>query len=216
MANDNFLKKHISLAGIYLFFYKCLYYIPIVLCIKQKTMNKNIKKKFDNTELQHSSVHHLLAIHTLLKDNGYARAIDIANYLELTRGSVSITLQRLKKKGYIREDATKFMQLSPVGLKLVNAVLSKRRLVKTLLSEILGVPEEYAEEDACKVEHLLTRQTSAKIFSFIGFYQSDNTKAQAFQKEYKEFLYQCNHHDDSCNTCETECYFAGHEELFSQ
>jgi len=177
-------------------------------------MIKDVWKKFDNAELQHSSVHHLLAINTLLKEQGYARAIDIANYLKLTRGSVSTTLKRLRQKGYITEDENKFMRLSSAGINLVNAVLSKRRLVKMLLAEVLGVPAELAEEDACKVEHLLTRQTSARILSFIGFYLSQHPKAEAFRQEYADFVYQCKQVDTSCDHCESECYFAGHEELF--
>lgn len=177
-------------------------------------MIKDVWKKFDEAELQHSSVHHLLAIHTLFKDQGYVRAIDIANYLELTRGSVSITLKKLKEKGYIDEDKNKFLRLSTKGSELVNAVLSKRRLMHTFFADILGVPPEIAEADACKIEHLLTQETSAKMLSFIGLYLSDNPKAAVFREAYNHQVYHCDHTDKSCAICEVSCYFAGKEELF--
>ena len=177
-------------------------------------MIQDVWKKFDNAELSHSSVHYLLAIHTLSQEQGYARAVDIANYLELTRGSVSITLNKLVSKGYVVEDSNKFLSLSTIGLELVNAVLSKRRLVEQFLATILRVSPAIAEEDACKVEHLLTKETSAKLLSFIGFYLSDNPEAVSFRQAFARYRHMCEQHDDSCQICEIECYFAGNEELF--
>jgi DtxR family Mn-dependent transcriptional regulator len=177
-------------------------------------MIKDVWKKFDEAELQHSSVHHLLAVHTLFKEQGYVRAIDISNYLELTRGSVSITLKKLKEKGYVEEDKNKFLRLSTRGRDLVNAVLSKRRLMETFFADVLGLPPEIAEADACKIEHLLTQETSAKMLSFIGLYMSDNPKAKDFREAFTHHVYHCDHTDESCQICEERCYFAGKEELF--
>ncbi len=178
-------------------------------------MIKDVWKQFDQAELQHSSVHHLLAIHTLTKEQGYARAVDVANYLQLTRGSVSITLKKLKEKGYILEDPNKFLRLSAHGRELVNAVLSKRRLMQTFFADVLGLPPNIAEADACKIEHLLTQETSAKMLSFIGLYLSQHPAAVTFRNEFIRHVYHCDHADESCDFCEEACYFAGKEELFS-
>jgi DtxR family Mn-dependent transcriptional regulator len=177
-------------------------------------MIKDVWKKYDQAELQHSSVHHLLAIHILHKDFGYARAIDVSRYLELTRGSVSITLKKLREKGYVVEDQNKFLSLSDRGHELVNAVLSKRRLMETFFRDVLGLPPEIAEADACKIEHLLTQETSAKVLSFIGLYLADNKSAKAFRKAFARQIYHCDQSDESCEFCEEKCYFAGKEELF--
>ena len=91
---------------------------------------KDVWKKFDETELSHSSIHHLLAINNLKKENGYSRSVDIANYLNISRSSVSITLNKLKEKGFVKEDKNRFLQLSEKGSELVNSVLSKRRIVE--------------------------------------------------------------------------------------
>jgi len=178
-------------------------------------MLKDVWKEFDRAELGHSSVHHLLAIHTLLKERGYARAVDIATYLQLTRGSVSITLKKLREKEYVLEDENHFYQLSANGRRLVNAVLSKRRLVKTFLKDIFKLSEEIAEADACKVEHLITQETSAKMLSFIGLYLSDNPAAREFREKFEQYSHHCHQHDKDCMVCELECYFAGRDEMFS-
>ncbi len=173
-------------------------------------MIKDVWKKFDETELRHSSVHHLLAIHTLSVEQGYVRATDVASYLQLSRASVSITLKKLRDKGYIIEDRNKFLSLSEKGKELTTAVLSKRRLVETFFAQVLGVSPDIAEEEACKVEHLLTDTTSARLLTFIGLYLSDNSKAASFRKEFARYVHKCD--DRSCTVCNDVCYFAGHEE----
>lgn len=178
-------------------------------------MIKDVWKNFDQAELQHSSVHHLMAIHTLRKDQGYARATDVANYLELTRGSVSITLKNLRTKGYAIEDQNKFLSLSEKGLDLINAVLSKRRLMQRFFEHALGLPPDIAEADACKIEHLLTQETSAKMLSFLGLYLSDDPVAIAFREKFSSHIHHCDHTDESCDVCEVSCYFAGKEELLT-
>lgn len=175
-------------------------------------MIRDVWKKFDEADLTHSSVHHLLAVQTLKKEHGYVRGTDIAGYLQITRGSVSITIKKLKDKGYIEEDQNKFLSLSDKGAELVNAVLTKRRMVEKFLAQVLGVSPELAEEDACKIEHLLTQETSLKLLSFMGYFFSDSKEARLFRKRFEKFSYDCLHHEESCSICEIECFFAHNEE----
>ncbi len=173
---------------------------------------KEIWKKFDETELTHSSAHHLMAIHTLLKENGYARGIDIAHYLDITRGSVSITLNKLKAKGYISEDSNKFYQLTESGQQVVDSILSKRHIVESFFRDVLQIPAEIAEEDACKVEHLLTRETGQRMMTFLGYYLSENPEAKSFREGLHSFSYLCRETGE-CEICEVSCYLAGKADM---
>lgn len=177
-------------------------------------MIKDVWKKFDKTELHHSSVHHLLAVRTLTEDQGYARATDVSAYLQVSRASVSVTLRKLKEKGYIEEDKNKFLRLSQKGSNLTDAVLSKRHLMEMFFADILGVTSETAEADACKVEHLLTDETSAKLLAFTGLYLSNKPIATQYRQEFERHSHHCN--DASCPICKEACYFAGREELFNR
>jgi DtxR family transcriptional regulator, Mn-dependent transcriptional regulator len=179
-------------------------------------MIRDVWKKFEKAALSHSSVHHLLAIRTLTNEQGYVRGTDIANYLQLTRGSVSITIKKLKDKGYVTEDHNKFLRLSEKGMDLVNAVLSKRRLFEKLFSTVLMVDPTTAEEDACKIEHLLSLETSTKLLSFIGFYLSNSPRAEKFRKEYETYKYQCNNYDSACSICEIDCFFAQNQNTMTK
>jgi len=171
---------------------------------------KHTWKKFDKTALTHSSIHYLLAIHSLIKQYGYARGIDVARHLNLTRGSVSITINKLKNKGYIVEDINKFYQLTEKGKELVNSVLSKRRIANIFLKDVLQLPEQIVEADGCEIEHLLSKQTVAKLLSFTGYFLSDNKEAVAFRKGLQDFFYQCLSFKN-CQICEMRCFFAQHD-----
>lgn len=175
-------------------------------CSRQKPM-KELWKKFDEVELTHSSVHHLMAMHELLKKNGYVRGVDIANHLNISRSSVSITLKKIKNKGYIVEDENKFFHLTDEGLALINSVLSKRRIIQLFFTSVLDLPEQIAEAEACKVEHLLEEQTGHKLMSFMGFFESNSKIAADFRKDFKNFTYQCNK-TENCEICELDCYLA--------
>jgi len=167
---------------------------------------EEIWKKFDETALSHSSVHHLMAINDLKKRQGYVRAIDIANYLNITRGSVSITLHKLLSKGYVSEDKHKIVALSAKGEDIVNSVLSKRRVIKQFCQEVLGLSEERAEIDACKVEHLLSEKSGKKLMSFMGYFLSQAKEAKLFRKGLRDFNLICES-VESCEMCELSCYY---------
>jgi DtxR family Mn-dependent transcriptional regulator len=125
-----------------------------------------ISHTHDN-DLTHSMVHYLLAIHKLKETKGYARVTDIANYLGLTKGSVSIALINLKKRKLIIEDESKFFTLSEEGHEEVHNILSNRTLLYYFLRDFLKVDDETAEKDSCLMEHLMSEQSRIKLFEFI-------------------------------------------------
>lgn len=171
---------------------------------------KELWKRFDEVELTHSSVHHLMAMQELLKRNGYVRGVDIANYLNISRSSASITMRKLVNKGYIREDENKFYHFTSHGLDLVNGVLSKRRIIQLFFEKVLFLTPNLAEAEACKIEHLLNEQTGQKLISFMGYFLSGTNETKAFIKNYQEFNMECTN-TENCEICEVNCFFASRE-----
>jgi len=174
---------------------------------------KDVWKQFDDIELTHSSIHHLMAVHHLVKENGYARSVDISRFLNLTRGSTSITLHKLIQKKYLERDGNKFYRLTQKGNELISGVLNKRFIIKQFLRDVLHLPEDIAEADACKIEHLLSRNTGKKLLSFMGYFLSDNAKARDFRTGFNAFQFNCQM--DSCQICETNCFFSGQQIQYS-
>jgi len=125
-------------------------------------------KEFEANELTHSAAHHLLAIDEKgARYAGWARVSDIARELGVTRGSVSINLRALKKRGYVLTDEHRMVKLSPKGLDVVIAIKSKKAVFKAFLTDVLGVSERQAEIDSCKIEHLISQETSEQLARFI-------------------------------------------------
>ena len=126
-------------------------------------------KAFEKNSISHSAAHHLMTIYDLLDKNGYARVTDVAKSLEITRGSASITLKALKEKGFVREDENKFLRLSEEGERISHSIQSIKKIFEKFLVDVLRVAPKQAEVDACKIEHLLSRETGTKLLNFITF-----------------------------------------------
>lgn len=164
-----------------------------------------IWKQFEHNEITHSAAHHLMAIDDLVHKYGYARVSDVARRLNITRGSVSISLQPLKKAGLILQDENRHLQLSGAGRELVAAIKTKRLLLQRLLHEVLGVDAVQAEIDACKLEHLISNETAQRLVSFLRFFDSDHKRARQFLEAWGAFDAACEHEPAKCPSCETSC-----------
>ena len=93
-------------------------------------MPREVWKTYEENLLTHSAAHYLMTIHELLAMQGYARVTDIAKRLNITRGSCSISLKPLKKRGLVVEDQNKFLSLSEEGRRLAEVVEKNRRILE--------------------------------------------------------------------------------------
>lgn len=172
-------------------------------------MATEVWKSYEDNLLTHSAAHYLMTIHELLKSQGYARVTDIAKQLNITRGSCSISLKPLKKRGLVIEDTNKFLSLSDEGRRLAEIVERNDALLEIFLRDILGVDPEQAEVDACKIEHLLSIESSVRLCNFIEFTRSSSKAAQAFLQALKENQARCKSDAASCPHCQPNCPFDG-------
>ena len=161
-------------------------------------------KEFDQNVITHSAAHHLMAIDDLLGRLGYARVSDIARRLNITRGSVSISLQPLKKAGLIIQDENRHLRLSATGQALVAGIKSKHQVVHRLFSEVLRVAPEQAEIDACKLEHLLSNETARKMLAFLRFLEADGGRGREFLATWRAAAEQCMQMPGQGPRCDTE------------
>ena len=117
--------------------------------------------------LQESGEHYLDTILLLQQQNGSVRSIDVATYMNFTKASVSRAMSILKRENYILMEADGNIVLTEAGLAKANAVLERHRLLTRFLNENLGVSEEIAEKDACRIEHVISPETFAGIKKLI-------------------------------------------------
>ena len=101
---------------------------------------------------------------------GSVRSIDIATALGFSRASVNKAIQSLKAQGLIEHEHYGQITLTESGLLEARAVRRRHNLLKTFLKEILGVAEATAEEDACRMEHVVSPESLEKLESFTEHY----------------------------------------------
>ena len=101
---------------------------------------------------------YLETILLLQKRNGQVRSIDIATELEFTKASVSVAMKGLREKGLITMAETGYISLTDEGLVKAENVLERHNLLTEWLIK-LGVSEEIAVRDACKIEHDISEET---------------------------------------------------------
>ena len=174
--------------------------------------SSDVWKAFDKNEITHSVAHHLVAIGDLKARQGYARVSDVARYLDITRGSASLTLKALKERDYVLEDGNKFLGLSDKGQRIADRVQAKRAIVSKFLTDVLHVDERQAQIDACKVEHLFSLETSEKLLHFVQFLLSNAPESCRFLEAFSREEGLCQDLD-KCPVCEDECLMPSEPEV---
>lgn len=120
--------------------------------------------------IRESGEDYLETILILHKKTGFVRSIDIANELGYSKPSVSRAVGILKNDGYISVGQSGQILLTDSGKAMAEQVYGKHLMLRGFLSEILGVSEENAEQDACRIEHILSEETCTKLREFIENY----------------------------------------------
>lgn len=147
----------------------------------------------------------MLAIYEVgLEYGGWARVSDIARELGITRGSVSINLRTLKKRGWVETDEHHMVKLSAKGLKAAQSVMAKKVVVKAFLSDVLGVAEPQAEIDSCKVEHLISHPTGQRLVHFMRFLTSGDPVARKLLERFRNSQSECPE-SRTCEVCKGHC-----------
>ena len=116
-------------------------------------------------KIMKSAEDYLEAMLMMQEKHGYIRSVDIAGSLGVSKPSVSYATKRLRENGYIAMAEDGRISLLPKGQEIAERIYERHRILTRLFIG-LGVGEETAQEDACKVEHDL----SAKTFEAIKRY----------------------------------------------
>lgn len=112
--------------------------------------------------INESAENYLETILVLSKRMDYVRSIDVATELNFKKSSVSVAMKHLRENGYLTVEDGGHLVLTPSGIEIANAVLERHTILSNLLIK-LGVNQQTAEEDACKVEHILSKESYEAI-----------------------------------------------------
>jgi len=117
-------------------------------------------------KINESGENYLETILILRSRNGYARSIDIANELSYTKASVSVAMKSLRENGYITVDDEGGLTLTEKGTEIAQRMYERHKVIaKALIT--LGVDEETAYKDSCKIEHYISDISFQKIKEYL-------------------------------------------------
>ena len=115
--------------------------------------------KFMNNE---SAENYLETIYVLSKELPVVRSVDVANELGFKKSSVSVAMKNLREKEHITVTDAGFIYLTDSGKRIAEMIHERHELLGAWLTK-LGVPEDIASEDACKLEHVLSKESFEAI-----------------------------------------------------
>jgi Mn-dependent DtxR family transcriptional regulator len=107
----------------------------------------------------------------LQKQKGKVRAIDVAEELNYARSSVSRGINLLKKQGLLTSTDNDFLVLTKKGYSVANKIFERHEII-TKAFILLGASQELAEDNACRVEHVI----SDEVFDLIKVFLEKNSK----------------------------------------
>lgn len=123
--------------------------------------------------INESSENYLETILILSNKLPVVRSVDVANELDFKKSSVSIAMKNLKSNGHITVTDAGFIYLTESGREIAEKVYERHRFISSWLIS-LGVPEDIATEDACKMEHIISNESYAAIKDYIKANTKEN------------------------------------------
>lgn len=123
---------------------------------------------------QKSTENYLKAIYILAK-SGEVRGTDIAEYLGVSRPTVSVSLKALENEGYVTVSSLHRVHLTELGETVARSTYEKNRTIRSLML-LLGVDEKTAERDACEMEHAVSAESFMALKRLVELLDAENVR----------------------------------------
>lgn len=119
------------------------------------------------TKMYESGENYLETILRIKEEKGSVRSIDIARTLNFSKPSVSRAVSLLKKDAYIEVETTGEITLTKKGREKAEAIYERHQLLTEFLMKTVKVTKEIAEQDACKIEHIISEEVMNGIKKYL-------------------------------------------------
>ena len=165
-----------------------------------------IWKRYSEKEVSHSMAHYLQTVALLKAEKGHARVGDIAEHLRVSKSGVTSMLRSLEKRGLVHHERYGCVELTQEGAGFATRTESSRIVLSMFLTEILGIPEDVATEDACMIEHLVSPEVAIELLRLTTFMRSRHPGAAKFREAYRNSPRSCKDHaPGACDSCGATC-----------
>ncbi len=143
----------------------------------------------DREKLSSNMEDYLEVIAILEEDKGVARVKDISRLMKVKTPSVTSALNVLTEKGLVEHERYGYAELTGSGKRIAQDVLKRHKMLTKFLSNILKVDPNVASSDACRMEHVLSSQTSERLSTFVRFVEiSSEVERPLWLKGFDHYL----------------------------
>ncbi len=142
---------------------------------------------------------YLEAIRTLSENESSVKVTQLSDALNVSKPSVTAAVTRLAGEGLVHHQRYGAIELTTKGRELADDVCHRHDVLRVFLIEILGVPEETAERDACRLEHHLSPDSSVRLARFLAFVLQDASEKPQWLDEFVSSMSQRDAEADSAS-----------------
>jgi len=137
-------------------------------------------------ELTKSMEDYLESIYILKKQKRYVRIKDIVKKFNIAAASVTEAILKLSNKNLVEHEKYGYIDLTEKGVKEAKRVYSRHKILYRFLRSILQVSESNAENDACEMEHVISKESYEKLVKFCDFVNKDTDISSLLDNFHKD------------------------------
>lgn len=134
-----------------------------------------------------STEDYLEAILRLAAEKGAARVRDIAAALAVHKSTVSATLKGLAEKGLVNYSRYEITTLTERGTEIAQEVQRRHQILDQFLAEVLGVGDEAAQANACRMEHVVDAEVLDRISLLVDFARHGSAKGDDWMRQFQQY-----------------------------
>ena len=135
-----------------------------------------------------SMENYLETIATLRNEDRIVRVSQISQRLKVKMPSVTAALKRLSQQGLVEHERYGYIKLTPKGDKVAREVIRRHKALSCFFAKALDIDQKTAEEDACKIEHIISPLSMERIVKFVEFLQACPLGEANLSGRYKYYL----------------------------
>ena len=117
-------------------------------------------------KIRESAEMYLETILVLSTKKAHVRSVDVVNKLKYKKSSVSVAMKNLREEGLIEMDSDGYLTLTNEGLKIAQSIYERHEFFSKWLIQ-LGVEDNIALEDACRIEHVISQESFQAIRKYV-------------------------------------------------
>ena len=121
--------------------------------------------------VQETTENYLETILMLHQERGFVRSVDVANRMGYSKPTISEQMKKFRAQGYVEMDESGYITLTPAGDAIAQRIYERHVIIAQMLMS-LGVEEQVAYTDACKIEHDLSEESFARLRAHFSAHQT--------------------------------------------